>query len=143
MGDDTVKPILNRRSMKGLFVGDNEADGLLEEATKYHCTLFKEYAVNNWVLFLDPAHKEYQSAVNFARSKEGVNLRILSYDDFYSWLQTEPRGISIHNLFGYDLRLWKKLSGIEYDMFKDPKCMGTIGNKKVNLYDTLSMSRVL
>lgn len=129
--------------MKGLFLADTEADGLLEEATKYHCILFKEYAVNNWVLFLDPAHKEYQSAVNFARSKEGVNLRILSYDDFYSWLQTEPRGIAIHNLFGYDLRLWKKLSGIEYDMFKDPKCMGTIGNKQVNLYDTLSMSRVL
>lgn len=28
-------------------------------------------------------------------------------------------------------------------MFKDPKCMGTIGDTQVNLYDTLSMSRVL
>lgn len=129
--------------MRGLFIGDNEADGLLDEVTKYHCTLLKEFGVNNWVLFLDPNHPEYESAVAYARSKTEANLRILSYDELYTWLQTEPRGIAIHNLFGYDLRLWKKLSGIEYDMFKDPKCMGTIGDTQVNLYDTLSMSRVL
>lgn len=128
--------------MKGLFITDNEADGLLDEVTKYHCTLLKEYGVNNWNLFLDPAHPEYESAVTFAKSKTEANLKIRSYDELEAFLKT-CRGIACHNLFGYDLRLWKKLSGIEYDMFKDPKCLGTIGDTQVNLYDTLSMSRVL
>lgn len=128
--------------MKGLFITDNEADGLLDEVTKYHCTLLKEYGVNNWNLFLDPAHPEYDSAVTFARSKTEANLTIRSYDELEAFLKT-CRGIACHNLFGYDLRLWKKLSGIEYNMFKDPKCLGTIGDTQVNLYDTLSMSRVL
>lgn len=104
--------------------------------------MLKEFGVNNWNLFLDPAHPEYESAVAFARSKKDVNLTIRSYDELESFLKT-CRAIACHNLFGYDLRLWKKLSGIEYDMFKDPKCMGTIGDTQVNLYDTLSMSRVL
>ena len=127
--------------MKGLFILDNEADGLLEEVTKYHCTLLKEYGVNNWNLFLDPAHEEYESAVNFAKN-QGVNLTIRSYDELESFLQT-CKGIACHNLFGYDLLLWKKLSGISYDMFKDKGCRGTIGDVQVDLYDTLSMSRVL
>ena len=104
--------------------------------------MLKEFGVNNWNLFLDPAHPEYESAVAFARNKKDVNLTIRSYDELESFLKT-CRAIACHNLFGYDLRLWKKLSGIEYDMFKDPKCMGTIGDTQVNLYDTLSMSRVL
>lgn len=104
--------------------------------------MLKEFGVNNWNLFLDPAHPEYESAVAFARSKKDANLTIRSYDELESFLKT-CRAIACHNLFGYDLRLWKKLSGIEYDMFKDPKCMGTIGDTQVNLYDTLSMSRVL
>lgn len=104
--------------------------------------MLKEFGVNNWSLFLDPAHPEYESAVAFAKSKKDVNLTIRSYDELESFLKT-CRAIACHNLFGYDLRLWKKLSGIEYDMFKDPKCMGTIGDTQVNLYDTLSMSRVL
>lgn len=128
--------------MKGLFILDNEADGLLDEVTKYHCTLLKEYGVNNWNLFLDPAHPEYDSAVTFAKSKTEANLTIRSYDELEAFLKT-CRGIACHNLFGYDLRLWNKLSGIEYNMFKDPKCLGTIGDTQVNLYDTLSMSRVL
>lgn len=104
--------------------------------------MLKEFGVNNWNLFLDPGHPEYESAVTFAKSKTDANLTIRSYDELESFLKT-CRAIACHNLFGYDLRLWKKLSGIEYDMFKDPKCMGTIGDTQVNLYDTLSMSRVL
>lgn len=104
--------------------------------------MLKEFGVNNWNLFLDPSHPEYESAVTFAKSKTDANLTIRSYDELESFLKT-CRAIACHNLFGYDLRLWKKLSGIEYDMFKDPKCMGTIGDTQVNLYDTLSMSRVL
>lgn len=129
--------------MKGLFLGDNEASGLLnEENLFYHCTLLKEYGVNNWVLFLDFSHPEFEAAKKFAESK-GENLRIKDYKELESWLKTEPRGIAIHNLFGYDLPLWMKLSGITYDMFKDKGCRGTIGDTQVDLYDTLSMSRVL
>ncbi|UYL84800.1 hypothetical protein pEaSNUABM55_00002 [Erwinia phage pEa_SNUABM_55] len=127
--------------MKGLFIHDTEADGLLDEVTKYHCTLLKEYGVNNWNLFLDPAHEEYESAVNFANN-QGVNLTIRSYDELESFLKT-CKGLACHNSFGYDHPLWLKLSGITYDMFKDKGCRGTIGDAQVDLYDTLSMSRVL
>lgn len=127
--------------MKGLFIHDTEADGLLDEVTKYHCTLLKEYKVNNWHLFLDPAHEEYQSAVDFANSK-AVNLSIHDYSELEAFLKT-CRGLACHNSFGYDHPLWKKLSGIEYDMFKDKGCRGTIGDTQVDLYDTLSMSRIL
>jgi len=127
--------------LKGLFIHDTEADGLLEEVTKYHCTLLKEYGVNNWNLFLDPTHEEYESAVNFANN-QGVNLTIRSYDELEAFLKT-CKGLACHNSFGYDHRLWLKLSGIEYNMFKDKGCRGTIGDTQVDLYDTLSMSRVL
>lgn len=127
--------------MKGLFIHDTEANGLLDEATQYHCTLLKEYRKDNWNLFLDKNHPEYESAVNFAKSKN-VNLTIRDYSELEAFLKT-CKGLACHNSFGYDHPLWKKLSGIEYDMFKDKGCRGTIGDTQVDLYDTLSMSRVL
>lgn len=128
--------------MKGLFLGDAEANGLLDEVDQLHVILFKEYKVDNWNIFLDPNREGYDQALKFINSK-GCNFKIRTFDELNDWFKTEPRSIAIHNLFGYDLRLFKKMLGTQYDMFGDPKCMGTLNGKQVNLFDTLSMSRTL
>lgn len=129
--------------MKGLFIGDAEASGLLDEPDLHlHVILFKEYKVDNWNIFLDPNREGYDQALKFIHSK-GCNFKIRSFEELNDWFKTEPRSIAIHNLWGYDLRLFKKMLGTQYDMFADPKCMGTINGKQVNLFDTLSMSRTL
>ena len=128
--------------MKGLHIFDTEADGLLDIITKFHCALFKEYNKDNWHLFLDFNHPEFEVAKKFAENKN-VNLSIQDFSDLYGWLQTEPASIACHNLYGFDLPAMKKVLGIDYDMFKDKECRGTIGNKQVNIFDTLSMSRCL
>lgn len=128
--------------MKGLFVGDAEANGLLDEVDQLHVILFKEYKVDNWNIFLDPNREGYDQAIKFIESK-GKNFKIRTFEELNDWFKTEPKSIAIHNLFGYDLRLFKKMLGTQYDMFGDPKCMGTLNGKQVNLFDTLSMSRTL
>lgn len=128
--------------MKGLFVGDAEANGLLDEVDQLHVILFKEYKVDNWNIFLDPDREGYDQALKFIASK-GKNFTIRTFEELNDWFKTEPKAIAIHNLFGYDLRLFKKMLGTEYDMFADPKCMGTLNGKQVSLFDTLSMSRTL
>ncbi|URC22860.1 DNA polymerase [Serratia phage vB_SmaM-Kashira] len=132
--------------MKGLFIGDLEANGLLDELTHFHCVLFKEYEKENYHLFLNKAHEEFESALAYAEDRAnvpGTNLTVYDFTELNTWFVTCPRSIAIHNLFGYDLRAMKMLYNTEYDMFKDPKCMGTINGKQVNLFDTLSMSRTL
>lgn len=128
--------------MKGLFIGDAEANGLLDEVDTLHCILFKEYKVDNWNIFLDPKREGYDQAVAFINSK-GKNFKIRTFDELNIWFTEEPKAIAIHNLYGYDLRLFKKMLGTQYDMFADPKCMGTLNGKQVSLYDSLSMSRTL
>lgn len=110
--------------------------------TKYHCSVFKEHKKDNWVVFLDPQREGYDKAVNFINSK-GMRFDIKDYSELSFWLTNAPNAIVIHNLFGYDLPLWKKLSEIQYDMFRDPGCRGTINDKQVDLFDSLSMSRLL
>ena len=118
--------------MKGLFIFDWEANGLLEEVTKVHCGLFKEFGKDNWKLFLDFSHPQYQQAVNFVESK-GANVKILDFSELSAWLTTEPLGLGCHNSFFYDFPMLKKMFGIQYDMFKDKECRGTINDKPVAL----------
>lgn len=128
--------------MNGLFIFDAEADGLLDEMTHFHCILFKEYMRDNFHLFLDPRHEEYQTAVDFANSK-GKKLQIHEFNDFNNWIIKNPRAIACHNMFGYDMQAFKKMFGTQYDMFGDKECRGTINGHRVDMYDTLSMSRTL
>lgn len=125
-----------------MFIFDWEANGLLEEVTKVHCGLFKEFGKDNWILFLDFSHPQHQQAVKFVESK-GVNVKILDFSGLAEWLTTEPLGLGCHNSFFYDFPMLKKMFGIQYDMFKDKECRGTINDKPVALFDTLSMSRCL
>ena len=45
--------------MKGLYIFDAEADGLLDDMTHFHCILFKAYGEKKFYLFLDEKHEEY------------------------------------------------------------------------------------
>jgi len=128
--------------MRGLYIGDAEANGLLDEVDQLHVILFKEYKKDNWNIFLDPEREGYDQALKFIASK-GKNFKIRKFEELNDWFKTEPGSIAIHNLFGYDLRLFKKMLGTQYDMFADEKCMGTLNGKQVNLFDTLSISRTL
>lgn len=129
--------------MKGLYVFDAEASGLLDEPDLHlHVILYKEYKKDNWVFFLDPDREGYQEALKFIESK-GTNCKVLRFEEMNEWLTQEPKAVACHNAFGYDFRLFNKLLGTTYDMFKDPKCMGTLNGKQVSLFDTLSMSRTL
>lgn len=131
--------------MKGLHIFDCEASGLLTEPNLYyHCVLFKEYAQPVFNLFLPPEHDGYEEAITWVRTHHSdVEVNIHTIDKLEGWLTTAPAAIAAHNCFGYDFQLMEKLSGIHFDMFRDPKCMGSINDKQVNLYDTLSMSRTL
>lgn len=44
--------------MKGLYIFDAEADGLLDDMTHFHCILFKAYGEKKFYLFLDEKHEE-------------------------------------------------------------------------------------
>lgn len=130
--------------MKGLFIYDTESDGLAgksiapeEHMTKFHVMLFKEYGKDNWNIFLDHSHEEFQEAKDFVEAKE-VNLTIRDLEEFPEWVENEPEAIGCQNQFGFDLLAIADQFGIESSMFPE-----TIGKKRLRLFDTLSMSRAL
>jgi len=132
--------------MKGLYIFDAEADGLLDDMTHFHCILFKAYGEKKFYLFLDEKHEEYGGALQYAKQKAvgaEAELIVRDFSEVNAFLSTEPRAIACHNMFGYDLRAFKKFLGTKYDMFEDKKCMGMINGKQVSMFDTLSMSRTL
>jgi len=131
--------------MKGLWIFDSEGDGLCgksippeDHMTKFHCLLFKEYGKDNWKLFLDFNHPEFNEAKGFAENK-GVNLSIKDFKEFNSWVSEEPDAIGCQNLEGYDMLAFKFIFGTEYVKIPEE----TINGKPIRVYDTLSMSRGL
>lgn len=134
--------------MKGLWIYDSEGDGLCgkdiptsEHITKFHCLLFKLYGQNNWVLFLDHSHPEFEEAKKFAENK-GVNLEILDFKQgqcFKKWIRREDvKALACQNQYGFDLPAFKYLWDVSYDMFPE-----NLDGEPISLYDTLSMSRTL
>lgn len=131
--------------MKGLFIFDTEADGLAgksikpeDHMTKFHCLLFKEYAKDNWVLFLDTKHVGFDEAKKFAEDKN-VNLKILDMKDFNQWVVEEPDAIACQNLEGFDMQAFNFALETTYTKFP----CEMINGKPVRVFDTLSMSRGL
>lgn len=131
--------------MKGLRIFDAEADGLVEEMTKHHCILFKKWHENEYDLYIDFDHPEAEAAAKYAQQRADevkAVLNIYPFSEFNDRVTTY-KAIACHNMFGYDMRSFKKMFGTEYDMFKDKECRGTINGVRVDMYDTLSMSRTL
>ena len=137
---------------------DLEASGLLEDLDLYyHCGLFKELNKNRFMLFLplnDRTHyseEDVEKAKNFILAKKTLykdfEVRIADFSELEGWLtgnsDWSPTALNCHNCYSYDFMLMERLSGIHFDMFRDPKCMGTINDHQVNLFDTLAMSRIL
>ncbi len=137
---------------------DFESSGLLEDPDLYyHCGLFKELNKNRFMLFLplnDRTHyseEDIEKAKNFILAKKTLHkdfeVRIADFPELEGWLtgnsDWSPTALNCHNCYSYDFMLMERLSGIHFDMFRDPKCMGTINDHQVNLFDTLAMSRIL
>lgn len=137
---------------------DFESSGLLEDPDLYyHCGLFKELNKNRFILFLplnDRTHyseEDIEKAKNFILAKKTLykdfEVRIADFSELEGWLtgnsDWSPTALNCHNCYSYDFMLMERLSGIHFDMFRDPKCMGTINDHQVNLFDTLAMSRIL
>lgn len=137
---------------------DFESSGLLEDPDLYyHCGLFKELNKNRFMLFLplnDRTHyseEDIEKAKNFILAKKTLykdfEVRIADFSELEGWLtgnsDWSPTALNCHNCYSYDFMLMERLSGIHFDMFCDPKCMGTINDHQVNLFDTLAMSRIL
>nr|DAM57118.1 MAG TPA: DNA polymerase [Caudoviricetes sp.] len=141
-----------------LFCYDFEASGLLDEPELYyHCGLFKQHHKNNFMLFLplnDRTHyteEDVETAKQFALNKQTIykncQVRVADFGYLEEWLtghsDWSPTALACHNCFDYDQILMEKLSGIHFDLFEDKDCMGTINGHRVNLFDTLPMSRIL
>lgn len=141
-----------------LFLYDFEASGLLDEPDLYyHCGLFKQHHKNNFMLFLplnDRTHyteEDVETAKQFALNKQTIykncQVRVADFGYLEEWLtghsDWSPTALACHNCFDYDHILMEKLSGIHFDLFEDKDCMGTINGHRVNLFDTLPMSRIL
>jgi len=131
--------------MKGLFIFDTETDGLAgksispeDHMTKFHCLLFKEYKKDNWKMFLDKEHLEFNEAKEFLDKKD-VNLEIKDLTEFNDWVVTEPEAIGCQNLEGFDMKAFEFSLGTTYVKIPEEKVNG----KKMRVFDTLSMSRGL
>lgn len=141
-----------------IWLFDAESSGLLDEKDLYyHCTLYKQHHKNNFILFLplnDRTHyteEDVETAKQFALNKQTIykncQVRVADFEYMKEWLtghsDWSPTALVGHNCFDYDFILFEKLSGIHFDMFEDKDCMGTINGHRVNLFDTLPMSRIL
>jgi hypothetical protein len=125
--------------MQGLYIMDTEGDGLLDEITKFHCLCFKEHTKDNWLVFVDSRHPEYDEAWDFCVNFRAEDIKVLDLNSFDEWVQgQEVRGLACHNIFGYDLPALNKLLGTEYCFFPE-----SVNGSPTRLIDTLSMSQGL
>lgn len=125
--------------MKKLWIADTEGNDLFPAITQFHCLCFKEYGIDNWAVFIDKNHEEYEDAVDFCLNFRNETIKIYDLKHFNTWVKSqEVRGIAMHNLFGFDLPAMNKLLGTEYSYFPQQ-----LNGSPTMLFDTLSMSQGL
>lgn len=131
--------------MRGLHIFDTEATGLAgksiapeDHMTRFHVLLFKEYGKDNWNIFLDDKHEEYEEAKKYVEDK-GVNLKVHTLEYFNTWITEEPLAIGCQNLEGFDMLAFEWALGTKYEKLPIEK----INGKPIRVFDTLSMSRYL
>ena len=118
-----------------MWIGDAEADGLLDEVTKMHCFVVKKYKQDKWKIFVDKAllPQDFIDQV-----EEKYNVEWFGHEDVNAGIRGLG-ALAIHNIFGYDLDLFVKLGYIEsYSLGPD-----NIDGTPIRLIDSLSMSRCL
>lgn len=119
-----------------MWVGDTEADALLDEVTKLHCFVVKKFQEDEWIIAtrLDEVKPEYR-----ARLDKVHTIEWREHTEIQDIINERIDHIHMHNLFGYDLEMLKMLGYIEdYDIYPQH-----LGGKSCVLTDTLSMSRAL
>lgn len=121
--------------MSELFVGDFEADGLLEEVTKLHCGVFSNMDKSIVYIFCDVHLLEDDVMDSF-----GDNIVWRGLDELTEWLESgEASAVVGHNFSSYDWPLLQQLGYIDsFDMNPD-----RINDTPVKLIDSLAMSRHL
>lgn len=115
------------------YIGDCETDGLLDEVTKFHCICFSPLDEDIFHVFCD----YNQIKKDLKRNFEDRGIKFYP-TEWYLKLLNSPKttGICIHNIFGYDLPVFKKLNNVEYDW-------RSINGRELNIIDSLVLSRYL
>lgn len=119
------------------LIYDTETDGLLDELTKMHCAVFKEYQEDNWFVFTEKALNDHFKA----RLSERASIKFFPLTKLTDLLESDKlKSLVCHNQLGFDLYAMKKLGFI--DSFT---CCpeDTINGRPVEIIDTLVMSRKL
>lgn len=116
-----------------VWVCDTEGDNLLDNITKFHCLVFKNYLKSEFYVFcniseLPKGFIEKYPEIRFFEM--GLVERFLKSDCV--------SGLACHNIIGFDLPAMKKLLGFDYYIKPDK-----IFDKNIKIIDTLVMSRVL
>ncbi len=125
--------------MRGLYIMDTEGTDLMPKIDAFHCLCFKEWHEDNWVMFLDPEHPEYDDAVDFCNNFRNETITIHKMSHFNTWVKSQAvRALACHNIYGFDLPAMHKLLGTTYSMFPE-----NINGSPTKIFDTLSMSQGL
>ena len=118
-----------------LYIGDCECNGLVEQATKFHCLCFSPIDSNKFYIFCDMEELSNHDINQF--KTESVDPVFFPTDDYIKLLNSpKTTGICVHNIYGYDLKVWKKLSGIDYDW-------KSINGRDLEIIDSLVQSQYL
>lgn len=118
-----------------MLIGDCETNGLIEQATKFHCLCFSPSTSNKFYIFCDLEELSNYDQEQF--KTDNVDPIFFPTDDYVKLLNSpKTTGICVHNIYGYDLKVWKKLSGIDYDW-------KSINERELELVDSLVWSQYL
>jgi len=125
--------------MKNLWIFDTESDGFLEEMTKFHVLTFKNHGVDEWVVFIDKNHSEYELALEYCTRTRDESITVYDMSHFNVWVTHQRvKALACHFKFGFDLPAMAKILGTKYDYFPQE-----INGSPTLMYDTLSMSQGL
>ena len=106
------------------LVFDLEANGLLDEADKIWCGVFKVLGADQRYIFCDKGYPY-------------VNYCIVGFRPFLEKMASVyDLTLVSHNLYGYDLPMLRKLANINFSW-------GMLAHHPVNFVDTLDLSRRL
>lgn len=129
-----------------LWTFDSEADGLVDEMTRFHCFVFKPYRNNVFHIFSDRDRWD-------DRIKGIIESNYMNYqfnwgfiEDVVDFLKRDDVTVlSVHNGFGFDLEAMKKMLDIQYSISSNSseELPDRLNGKPVYIIDTLAVSRCL
>lgn len=107
----------------GIFVGDIEGDGLLDEITKVWCIILKQQGKDKWYIFSD-------------HTTEWRGHKVYPLNKVAKFINKKVDKMVMHNLLGYDLEVLRRFCGVVPTILPD-----TLSGQKVEIVDSLVVSR--